>query len=182
MRLSARLFMAITMVAISTIGYAGEAGGWQRPVIEQYGKVKPIPEARIKPSPGRKYQIVMNITKGASQPDKVASGLVRAARLVNLYALAGVPRNHLDLVAVISGKATASVLKDEQYQAMFGTGNPNTQLIQALAEAGVELYVCGQALAHQGIPAESVMPGVALAWSAMTALERFQHHGYVLLP
>lgn len=104
MRGSKQLFVAITLMAMSALGYAGAPDGWRNPVIQNYGKVKPVPEARIQPSPDRRYKIVMNITKGASQPGRVAGGLIRVARLVNLYALAGVPRDHLDLVAVLSGK------------------------------------------------------------------------------
>lgn len=183
MRLTRPLLATTTLLLVFTLTPAGAASpSWQYPVIENYGKVQAVLQADMAPSPDRDYRVLMDLTKGAEKSGKVGDGLVHAARLVNLYALAGVPRDNLDLVAVIHGKATRGVLNDAQYKSEFGIKNPNTPLIDALTQAGVEVVVCGQALAHHGFSPESVNPNVSVALGAMTALEQYQHDGYVLLP
>lgn len=183
MRLT-QLFMCVTAVlpASALVPANAASEDWRYPIIENYGKVQPVPQAEMTPSLDRRHRVLMDLTEGAGKPGKVGDGLVHVARLVNLYALADVPRDNVDLVAVIHGKSTRGVLKDAVYRSEFGVENPNTPLIEALAEAGVELYVCGQALAHHGFEPKSVHSDISIALSALTALEKFQNQGYVLLP
>lgn len=155
---------------------------WQYPLIENYGKVRDFPNALARPDPNKQHRLLMDVTKGAKSPDKVAPGIEKVARLANLYALAGVPKKNLHLVAVVHGKATAGVLDNEHYHAKFGMDNPNTPLLQALTDAGVQVYVCGQALAHHDFESAWVSSNVEIVLSALTALAKYQEAGYVLLP
>ena len=56
--------------------------------------------------------------------------------------------------------------------------NPNTQLFEALAEAGVKLYVCAQAANVFEVPREQIAAPVQVALSAMTALVMLEADGY----
>jgi len=48
--------------------------------------------------------------------------------------------------------------------------------------AGVEIYVCGQALSHQGHVVAEVRDDVRVSLSAMTKLVELQAAGYGLIP
>ena len=181
-RPAARLNLLIAgMIAVLSTAASAD-NGWQTPRIQGYGKVKPVAGAQLQPAADRQHRIVKDVVRAAPEAGQVNEGLDRVARLVNLYALAGVPADNLDLVAVIHGKATTGVLDDAAYEAEFGITNPSTPLIQALVDAGVRLYVCSQALAHHGIDPEAVNDQVTIVAGALPALAIFQQRGYAFLP
>lgn len=161
---------------------AGPKQSWQYPVIRGYGKVRPYADAAARPSPDRTYKVLFDIAQGAETPEKPNPGLDRVARLINIFALAGVSTEHLKLALVVHGSATPAILKDERYRNRFGNGNPNTELIQALKKLGVTLYVCGQALAEKEFEPADVNPDITVALSALTVLPLYQMDGYMLIP
>ncbi len=108
-------------------------------------------------------------------------GLEKIARFLNLYAAAGVPPEQMELVAVLHGGATEAVMGDEGYRARHQRPNPNTSLLHELARAGVELNVCGQALAHQRIDREQVAEPIQVALAALTVVSTLQLRGWALL-
>ena len=108
--------------------------------------------------------------------------LESAARALNLYALAGVPNDKIEVAVVIHAKATSMVLSDHAFRRKFGKRNPDSVLIDDLRRAGVRIVVCGQALTHQGYAVADVDPGVKVSLSAMTALVDLQSKGYALIP
>jgi len=159
-----------------------DAQTWQYPLIEHYGKVRDYPNALARPDPKQQHRLLLDVTKGAKSPEQLTRGLEGAARLANLYALAGVPKKNLHIVAVVHGKATAGVLDNAHYRAKFDMDNPNTPLLHALADAGVDVFVCGQALAHNDFESAWVDSHVKVVLGAFAALAKYQQAGYVLLP
>ena len=141
-----------------------------------------MPDAAEPPRAGTKILLdfVADDTK-----DGVVKGLNRAATITNLYALGdeGSGRG-LKLAVVIHGAATKAVLSDEAYARHVegSKTNPNRALIEQLHAAGVELYVCGQALAHAKYATTDVLPEVKVAVSAATAAVNKQLDGYVYVP
>jgi intracellular sulfur oxidation DsrE/DsrF family protein len=147
------------------------------PRIRSAGGVVPLPHAALQPRPGLK--VIFDITADAA-PAEVNKGLERAARLLNLYASAGMKGAEVKVVLVLHGAATRSVLTDAAYRARFQTANnPNLPVLQELAQSGVAIYVCGQALAQQQIPSPEVAPPVTVALSALTAVLNHQADGYL---
>lgn len=155
---------------------------WSTPVIQGYGKIHFLPDAAYKPRPDQTYRIVFALTKGAAQPTAVNAGLDHVARTVNLYAKAGVPLTQLRFVAVAYGDATPLVLNDTQYRAKFGVANPNLPLVEALRKAGVDVAVCGQAVAEHDFSYDWIDRRVTLALSGLTTVTTLEHDGYVLMP
>jgi len=150
------------------------------PVIEGFGGVVVLPNAAEKPRSGAK--IVFDVTADA-KPSDVNKGLDRAARLLNLYGAAGLKASDVKIVVVFHGEATKSVLNDEFYQPRFGVErNPNLPLIRELQKAGVELFVCGQALNYKGFPESAVTQNVPIADAALTVTVNRQMDGYGYLP
>ncbi|MEO9079746.1 MAG: DsrE family protein [Rhodanobacter sp.] len=101
---------------------------------------------------------------------------------MNLYVNAGVPLKHLRLVAMASGGATAMTLDNAQYQKHYGTSNPNLPVIAQLCEAGVDIAVCGQAVAEHGYFYEWIDRHVIVALSSMTTISELQQQDYALVP
>ncbi|MBE1160168.1 DsrE family protein [Dyella acidiphila] len=146
------------------------------------GAYHPLPKAAYQPDRNATYKVVFALTKAADKPDQVNPGIERVARTVNLYVASGVPLDHLKFVAVAYGAATGLVLDDEHYKAQFGTANPNLAVISQLHKAGVDVAVCGQAMAEHHYPAEWAAKDVTLSLSALTTITELEQQGYALMP
>lgn len=158
------------------------AQGAPTQVITAAGNYHPLPHAAYQPDPASTYKVVFSMTKGSEKPGQVNPALERVARTVNLYASAGVPVDHLKFVAVASGPATSLVLDNEHYKAQFGVDNPNLPVIAQLRKAGVDVAVCGQAMAEHHYPNEWAAKDVTLSLSALTTVTELEQKGYALMP
>lgn len=170
---------------LCVIGMAGcvtAAHGAATQVITAAGQYHPMPKAAYQPNPANTYKVVFSLTKGSEKPGEINPALERVARTVNLYASAGVPVDHLKFVAVASGAATSAVLDDDHYKAQFGVANPNLPVIAQLRKAGVDVAVCGQAMAEHHYPAEWAAKDVTISLSALTTITELEQQGYALMP
>ena len=146
-----------------------------------YGKVAAVPDAHNKPDPAKTYKAVFDVTSKSQSPGKPNGGLVHVARAVNVFASAGVPLDHLKFVAVVHGPATSSILDDDHYRKQFQTKNPNAAVIKALEQAGVEVHVCGQALADNGYETDWVDKDVKVDLSALSSVIIYGNEGYAYM-
>jgi len=184
MRITIRsILIAALFVAAPLLASAQDhpAGFWVTPTVEGFGKMHPLPAAAYQPEAAENYKIVFALTRSGATPADVSPSLDRVARTVNLYVSAGVPVSHLKFVAVAYADATAVALDNAHYQAKFGVPNPNLPLIAALKKAGVDVAVCGQAVAEHNFDYAWLDSSVTLALSALTTLSTLEHQGYVLL-
>lgn len=150
------------------------------PIIPNVGGVVPLPHAAEQPRKGAK--VVFDITADA-KPADLNKGLERVARLLNLYGAAGLKASDVKVALVMHGEATKAALTDAAYKEKFGTEkNPNLALIGALRKAGVEVFVCGQALAYKGFKEADVAEGVKVASAALAVLINKQTDGYAYVP
>jgi intracellular sulfur oxidation DsrE/DsrF family protein len=178
------LLMATAVLACGSAVVFAEPvsqGFWSTPAITGYGKIHLLPQSAYKPDSAQTYDIVFALTKGSQQPGEVNPSLDRVARTVNLYVASGVPLSQLHFVAVAYGDATSLVLDDAQYKAAYGVANPNLPLIAALRHAGVDIAVCGQAVAEHKFQYEWVDSSVTLALSALTTISTLEERGYHLM-
>lgn len=128
------------------------------------------------------HKLVIDAAMGETTTTGTNRRLDSAARAVNLYALAGIAPEHAKIAVMVHGKATAAILSDDTFKQKFGTTNPNSALLAQLNRAGVEIYICGQSLVHQGYTPTDVHPDVRVSLSAMTKLVELQAAGYALIP
>jgi intracellular sulfur oxidation DsrE/DsrF family protein len=176
------LVLAVTGLLLPVVaGAAQPANFWSTPTITGYGKIHYLPNAAYKPVSGETYRIVFSLTQAAKSPSQVNLSLDHVARTVNLYVAAGVPLDHLKFVAVASGAATPLVLTDARYRAAYGVSNPNLPLIAELRNAGVDVAVCGQAVAEHHFQYAWVDRHVTLSLSALTTVTTLEHKGYALM-
>lgn len=131
--------------------------------------------------PAHPHKLLLDITADGPK-DQVHPGLEHAARALNLYALANLPRDKTAVAVVVHSKATPLVLSDAAYRRAFDIPNPNSDLLSRLNEAGVNIRICGQALRHHDFHESDVSSSVNVDLSAMTALVELQNRGYALIP
>lgn len=161
---------------------ARPAGTLQFPRIAGAGGVYALPANVDMPAVGVVHRVLIDATAAETTASGTNRHLDAAARAVNLYALAKVPPKNLKVAVVVHGKATPLVLSDASYLQHFGKPNPDAALIAQLHRAGVEFFVCGQALTHQGHVAADARDDVRVSLSAMTKLVELQAAGYGLIP
>lgn len=150
--------------------------------IATHGAAVFLPSAAHRPDQNVRPRAVFNLTVAPASPDATDPGLERVARAVNLFTASGLPPMQLDFVVLLSGGATDTALDDSSYRARHGVANPNLGLISQLSSAGVQLFVCGQALHAQRLDSNSLAPGIAVSLSALTSVIQLQQQGYALVP
>ncbi|GLQ99318.1 DsrE family protein [Dyella mobilis] len=176
------LSMALAVTVQSGVTQAADASGfWSNPTISPYGKIHWLPDSAYRPQSDQTYSIVFALSVGATSPSQVNASLDRVARSINLYTKSGVPLNHLKFVAVAYGPATPLVLDDAHYKAAYGVPNPNLPLIKKLRDAGVDVAVCGQAVAEHKYQYDWVDKSVTISLSALTTISTLEHQGYSLV-
>jgi len=173
--------LCLSIMAGSAMAATGASADRSAP-IQSAGAFHPLPDAAYQPQPSAAYRVVFGLSMASAKPDQVNPALERVARTVNLYAAAGVPLDHLKFVAVAYGQATAIALDDEHYRAQFSVANPNLPVIRELRKAGVDVAVCGQAVAEHHYENAWVAKDVTLALSALTTITSLQQQGYALMP
>lgn len=171
------IIMVFTMTVTAKTLAQEAAPGWLSPVIS-YGKVMPMSDGAVPLNPKHSYKLIFDISDGGSTPGKLLPGAVRAARFLNLAALAGVPDENVQLAIMLHGPATFSVLRQAQFSERFQVPNQNLTLFSELRKAGVEIYVCGQALGHLNLQADWVAADVDVSVSALTTVAEYQLRGY----
>lgn len=174
--LTIAIFTILTVSGIS--GYSQE---WQTPIIEGYGKIKDYKDAALQPDKNMVYKILYHITTD-KEKDGINVDLWHIARQINLLGVSGVPKENVRIVAVISGPATKIVLSDESYQKRFKNKNPNTDIIKKLSGYGVDIEICGQALAeHEMDHTTEVNKNVKFTLSALIDIPTYQMKGYSVM-
>lgn len=174
-----RLVWGMMLVSAPIGAHAQSAS---HPVISKFGGISPMPDAANKPAPGETLRAIFNITKPATEPSLPNPSLEKVARFINLTGSVGHQPQASDLIAIVHGPATPIVMSDASYRARFGVPNPNLPLIEALLEQGVQIHVCGQALAGSKISKDDLSNGVVTDLSAMTTLVKYQAKGWALIP
>jgi intracellular sulfur oxidation DsrE/DsrF family protein len=178
-----RTLLAVTLATVSAAAAAGETPDfWQTPALTGVGQMHPLPKAAYQPQQAVTYKVVFALTKAGDKPGEASPSLERVARTVNLYASAGVPLDHMKFVAVLYGPATAAALDNAHYKQLLGVDNPNLELIHKLHAAGIDVAVCGQAVAEHQFDYAWINPEVTLALSALTTITVLENQGYALMP
>ena len=176
--------MAFTLIRLTLPGIAAAAMPWPHPVapaIPGASGYVTIPGAVIPPDKARRYRAVFDATRAADRAGDLVPALDMVGSELNALGAAGVPTANARFVVVFHGAATVGILDDARYRARFGVPNPNQAVLTALKRAGVELYVCGQYLAAEGIDPATLVPEVRVAADALIVLMVFQNDGYAYL-
>lgn len=128
------------------------------------------------------FRAVFEINEGSTE-DPINMQFLTIARFLNLHARHGVADERVHAAAVVHGSGFMALLRDEAYGTRYdGAANPSRELVEELLANGVQVVLCGQTAGARQIARDELIPGVQVAWSAMTALNVFQTQGYTLNP
>ena len=151
---------------------------WVYPVIKDFGRVHPRPDAAVQPDPNADYKVIVDVVHGNKDRHEVLGSLQRLARIVNLMGYARVPPSQVHIVAVLEGEAAYAAASNAEYRKLFKTDNPNLPILHALKQAGVRLLVCGQAMAEMHLQDRDVGPDITVSLSALSDFVVYGQRGY----
>jgi intracellular sulfur oxidation DsrE/DsrF family protein len=153
----------------------------QFPIVQGFGGIYEIPEATERPDSDGVYKIIIDLVASSENPKQINRMVDNIARMINLHGIAGVPKENIKVKVAIHGGAVFTILNDAYYEKLYGVKNPNLAVYEALKEAGVDLYVCGQSLIARGMKTTDVSSHAVIALSMLTTLTKYVPQGYTLL-
>ncbi|MCU0356975.1 MAG: DsrE family protein [Cyclobacteriaceae bacterium] len=171
----------ICIVFLMCFAFISKAQTMVNPVIKNYGGIYDVPNAVEKPDPSLEYKIVVDLAMGSDKPNEVNFGLNNIARMINLHVVGGVPREKLHIIVAIHNEASYSIMSNEAYRTKYKTDNPNLALYDALSDAGVQFFICGQSIINRKIDPEKISDRVKIATSMLTVFTTYQLKGYAAL-
>ena len=175
MRLTTKIFFLVLLLVGTPAVAAEPATG---PVIDNYGPVFAVPQNSYNLVPDQQYMVVMDVGKGPEDPAELNRSIESAARFLNMQARNGTSPDKLKMAIVLHGSGARAALNEQAHSKHFSVPNGSKGLVEALGEAGVEIYICGQTAAYYGYGADDLLPQVTMAVSAMTVHVRLQQEGY----
>lgn len=170
----------LPLFIVLTIAFTVNAQEAKFPIVAGFGGIFEIKNA-INPNTDQEYEIVIDLKTLQRDKESLNPGLNNVARMMNLHGLGGVSSENLSVVVVIHGGATDVILDNETYKSKYELDNPNIELIDALKEAGADIFVCGQSLLARNYPLESVNQDVKIGLSMLTTFTSYMHQGFVPL-
>lgn len=147
-------------------------------IIEAFGPTFDIENPDIETDTSAELKVIFDVSQSSDDKSVINKYIETAARFLNMHANAGMEAEQLKVALTIHGGAWQDILNDDAYEALHGVKNPNSELIKALNNAGVDVILCGQTASYRKIEKEDIIPDVKLALSAMTALLQYQNKGY----
>lgn len=175
-----KLMTCLSILLMAGTAYA--AGPQTGPVIKDFGPVFAVPDGSYNLQKNTHYKVSMDVAATGDSPGDRSRHLESAARFLNMSARSGIDPKDIEFAIIVHGPATKDLLGNEGYQKRYEEPNPNTALLKALGEAGVEIFICAQSAAFMKMSTEEFNPAVTIALSAMSAHVRLQSEGYTLIP
>jgi intracellular sulfur oxidation DsrE/DsrF family protein len=172
--------LLLLLLGIFSTAVAAQPARDTGPVVPGFGGVYPTPGAMAL-DPEAEYRAVLDVSR-AGEHGNMNRYFDTAARFLNMHARSGIPESQLAFALVVHGAATGDLLSNEAFRERFSRDNPNADLLEALQDAGVKIYVCGQSAAHAGFAAADFHPAVTYSLSAMSAHLMLQKQGYQIIP
>lgn len=172
------LFLSIALLFIANLSCSQ---GRINPTIKGYGGIFDAPYAVEKPDPTMQYKIVIDIASNDAEPDGLAYSLTNVARLMNLHAMGGVPKENMHVVLAIHGGAAWIVMNNEEYKKKYDIDSPYLELFKELKAAGVKMFACSQSLRGRNIDHTKMVPEVGVATSMLSVMTTYQLKGYAAL-
>jgi len=172
--------VALALLATSGVAFAADP---RHPVVQGYGAIAPVPDARERPDHALRYRVLFSVTKAAASSNQANPNLEKVARFLNLLGADGVRPAPGDVAVVIHGPATPLVMSDAAYAERTKiANNPNLPLVAALRSAGVSVRVCSQALVGNKVDPATVDKSIEIDVSALTTMATLQLRGWALIP
>lgn len=173
------IFLGLILFTYGPIAFAQETK--TGPVLEEFGAVFSVPEADLKLATDQTHKVIFDVYTDPGGEAEMNPLLNTAARYLNMHGQNGLEEDKMKVAVVLHGSGMKNALSNESYRARYGRDNPNSGLLTALEQSGVEIFVCGQSMKSRGFSKEDLASPVKLSLSAMTALVHFQEQGYQII-
>lgn len=170
--------MKIIVLFFTLLPFSISAQNWVTPVIEGYGQLIYSKDAAVQPEKDLDYKLIYKITS-AEERNGVNKGLNSIAHSLNMFGASAISPEKIQIVSSISGPATSIILTDKAYRVKYGKDNPNTKIIDLLANNGVKFYVCSQAVIYKKIKQGDINPHIRSALSGASVMANYQLKGFV---
>ena len=151
------------------------------PVVEGFGETYPVEAPDFATPTDQSYRMLFDISTSPDAPDALSAQLNTVARFLNMHARTGVAPEQMHLAIVLHGTAGKYALNRAAYRVRYEAEHTNRALVEALHEAGVDIYLCGQTAMHRGLPPDQLASEVDLALSAMTVIASLDAKGYTVV-
>ncbi|HBK90739.1 MAG TPA: hypothetical protein DDZ68_03605 [Parvularcula sp.] len=171
---------AVLLALLASPAVAQNEAFHKGPAIADFGPVASVDSDQALPRKAG-FKVRFDVTD-AAKPGDLNRNFVSAARFLNMSAENGIAPDRVRLAIVVHGGATRDLTLDARYGADDGAANANAPLIAALMDKGVDVYLCGQSAAANGVTKADLLPGVKMALSAMHAHAILDAEGYSLNP
>lgn len=175
--LKAALCLTLAAIASTAQAQAGADKFVAGPAIPEFGQIAKVDSMMPIPK-GMKFKVAFDMSK-AADVGKTNRQLESLARFINMHVAAGVNEIDIELAMVVHGGGISDLADDAFYAKQHsGAVNANRALVKALVDHGVKFYICGQSAAYFDLTNASLLPGVDMALSAMTAHAILAQQGY----
>lgn len=171
-------FLPFILLCITVSPVFGQEDRVKGKIIKDYGPTFSVEAPDIKTNVEEDLKVIFDVSRTSEEKSVRNKYIETAARFLNMHAEAGMDAEQLHVTMTIHGSAWQDILTDEAYSKKYGVPNPNSAMIKALNEVGVEIILCGQTASYRNIKDEDIIPEVKKALSAMTALIQYQNKGY----
>lgn len=151
------------------------------PIIKGFGESFEIKKADLSLDKDTEYKVIFDVFTDNAKEGGVNPLINTVARYLNMHAKQGVKLKNMKVALILHGKATKSALSDKAFEKKYNTKNPNSELIKALVDADVEIFVCGQSFLFNGFNLKDVSENVKVSLSALTALVEYQNNGFQII-
>jgi len=151
------------------------------PIIADFGASYQIKDTDLQLDTNKTHKVIFDVFSNNSKEGKVNPLISTVARYLNMHAQQGVKLENMKVALILHGKATKSALSNEAFREKYKTDNPNAELLKALKNANVEIYVCGQSYLFSKYDLKDVSENVKVSLSALTALVEYQSNGYQII-
>lgn len=170
-------FLTLVFIFNNFMGF-GQSDRIKGKIIPDFGETFKVKNPEIKTDTGTTLKVIFDVSKSPEDKTQINSYLVTAARFLNMHADAGMKPSQLKVAITIHGAAWKDMLNDTVYMEKYNSKNPNSELLNQLNAAGVDIIMCGQTAAFRAVKKTDVNPNIKFALSAMTALLQYQNNDY----
>lgn len=170
--------LLILVFIFNTLTATGQVERAKGKIIADFGETFKVENPEIKTDTNANLKVIFDVSKSPEDKTQINSYLVTAARFLNMHADAGMNLDQLKVAITVHGSAWKDMLNDDVYMEKYGSKNPNSELLNQLNAAGVDIIMCGQTAAYREVSKSDCNTNVKFALSAMTALLQYQNNGY----
>lgn len=174
-----KVFRNAALAAIALM-LAGVVQAEDEMLVPGFGAGRDLPGAHLAPDPTKEYKVVFDLTVTDDNLDDPYPFLPAIAVYMNTLQKFGVPAENRKIAIVLHQGSGLIGLKNEEFKARNdGADNPNIELIQKLAKAGVTFHICGQGVLAREIDQDDLLPEIQVDYWALTTLIELGRQGYV---